>query len=83
MCAVMGPEIKVISQVADFSFEELWYELADEDHFWMQWRLAAFKNQMRRLRIPLDAAMRRPRSVAVGGLDPPVGTNDAMDRGPH
>lgn len=53
----MGPEIKVISQVADFSFEKLWYELADENHFWMQWRVAALKNQMRRLNIPWDKEM--------------------------
>ena len=54
----MCPEIKVISQVADFSFEKLWYELADENHFWMQWRVAALKNQMRRLNIPLEKEMK-------------------------
>lgn len=50
-------DIKIISQVSDISFNKIWHSLADERHFWMQWRLEAFKNQLSYLNIPLDRKM--------------------------
>jgi len=51
------PEIRIISNIPEFTFIEEWYELADETHFWMQWRLAAFAQQARYLNLPLDKKM--------------------------
>lgn len=51
-------DITIISQPNDFTFIEQWYELADQNHFWMVWRLAAFLNQARSLKIPLDQPLR-------------------------
>ncbi|MGE0266948.1 MAG: class I SAM-dependent methyltransferase [Candidatus Omnitrophota bacterium] len=48
------PDIQIISKPNDFTFVEQWYELANEEHFWMIWRLKAFMNQVRSLKIPLN-----------------------------
>lgn len=47
-------DIQIISTPNNFTFIEQWYELADQHHFWMGWRLRAFLNQARSLDIPLD-----------------------------
>ena len=52
-----GNKIKVISELNDFTFVHKWYDLADENHFWMQWRLRAFLNQIEYLGIAKDVPL--------------------------
>jgi len=39
-------KIQHLSKVENFSFPKEWYDLADENHFWLQWRFKVFLNQM-------------------------------------
>jgi SAM-dependent methyltransferase len=54
MNVLSRPAIKTLSPTTDYSFNQIWYEVADEFHFWMQWRLAVLIHQLRCLDIPLD-----------------------------
>jgi 2-polyprenyl-3-methyl-5-hydroxy-6-metoxy-1,4-benzoquinol methylase len=44
-------EIEVLSSDDPGEFTEVWYDLADKDHFWMRWRFTALKRELRRLGI--------------------------------
>jgi SAM-dependent methyltransferase len=46
------------------AFPSFWYESAGPDHFWMQWRFAAFLRQASRSGAPLDRPLR---ALEVGG----------------
>lgn len=46
--------IETVSPVQSYAFLDRWYELADESHFWFQWRLRALLRQLHDLRMPLD-----------------------------
>ena len=50
-------EIEVLSSDDPGEFTEIWYDLADEDHFWMRWRFAALKRELSRLGI--DTSLHR------------------------
>jgi SAM-dependent methyltransferase len=50
--------MRVLSQPAAVEFPEEWYDLAHEDHFWMQWRLRAFIRQLGDLGIPRHEPLR-------------------------
>src|SRR5260221_2171364 len=39
-------EIEILSSNDPYEFTEIWYEFADEDHFWMRWRVAALTLQL-------------------------------------
>jgi len=56
--SISTSKYKTISKLDDFSFVHKWYELADEDHFWMRWRLRAFLNQAKYLKISKDRSLR-------------------------
>ena len=47
--------IKIISKNSNFHFVEQWFDLADENHYWMQWRLRAFLNLIKSLGMPLTS----------------------------
>jgi SAM-dependent methyltransferase len=49
------PDIKFLSQRKSEIFPDQWYALAREDHFWMQWRLRAFLEQLKALKVDLNA----------------------------
>jgi SAM-dependent methyltransferase len=51
-------EITRLSEPPPSAFTEEWYDLATEDHFWMRWRLAAFRRELKDLGVPTDAAWR-------------------------
>lgn len=46
--------VEIISPEVQLPFLDSWFEIATEDHFWMQWRLQAAFSQFRRLHIPLE-----------------------------
>ena len=49
---------EVLSQVEAPDFPEEWYEHADENHFWVKWRVATYLKQLAALNIPIEAALR-------------------------
>lgn len=47
------PELIMVSRNDNYSFTNEWYEIALEDHFWMQWRFFVFKNLLKKAEISL------------------------------
>lgn len=47
----MQNELKVISPVKEYTFIQGFSDISSEDHFWYQWRLRAFINQLNELAI--------------------------------
>ena len=47
-----------VSKPVAYDFPHEWYALAAEGHFWLEWRLAAFLNQLADLDLRLDVAWR-------------------------
>ena len=56
--------VELVSALQRFSFAEKWYDLSAESHFWFQWRLAAFLEQLKRVGIPLTTPLK---ALEVGG----------------
>ena len=50
-------EIELLSADDPGEFTETWYDLADEDHFWMRWRFAALTRELSRLGIDTSLPM--------------------------
>jgi len=50
-------EIEVLSSDDPGEFTEIWYDLADEHHFWMRWRFTALKRELCRLGIDTSLPM--------------------------
>ena len=50
--------IQIISSLNGFSFIKTWYDLSNESHFWMQWRVVAFQNQASAVNIPLKEKLK-------------------------
>jgi len=46
------PRIEILSEQIDFRFVSKWYDLADESHFWMQWRFFIFFETLKKLPLP-------------------------------
>jgi SAM-dependent methyltransferase len=46
--------VEILSPAAEIAFPDQWYEIMDERHFWMKWRLRAFLRQCRALSIPTE-----------------------------
>ena len=51
-------DIKFLSGRTSEVFPDQWYALAREDHFWMQWRLRAFLEQLKGLKIDLRSPLK-------------------------
>lgn len=49
--------IKIISEKKNLKFVDTWYKLADENHFWMQWRFRALLRLWKDLHIPTDKSL--------------------------
>src|SRR6185503_18526760 len=47
------PRIEILSEQIDFRFVSKWYDLADESHFWMQWRFLIFTETLKKLNLPI------------------------------
>jgi 2-polyprenyl-3-methyl-5-hydroxy-6-metoxy-1,4-benzoquinol methylase len=52
-------EIRTLSEPVQTGFVDEWYAVATEEHFWIQWRIAAFLRQLR----DLGAETRKPAKV--------------------
>ncbi len=50
----MSKDIITLSTFDEIKFVERWYELANGEHFWMQWRHRVFQQQCRDLSIPTN-----------------------------
>jgi SAM-dependent methyltransferase len=50
--------IEHLSPPSRVEFPSEWYELSTSDHFWFRWRLAACQEQLREIRIRVDAPLR-------------------------
>lgn len=53
--------IEMLSDDDPTDFSEIWYDIADDDHFWMRWRFTVLTDEMRRLGIDM--------STPAAGLD--------------
>lgn len=51
-------DVVVLSDVRSENFPQIYYDIANEDHFWCKWRLAAFVQQLKDLDYPLDADLK-------------------------
>ncbi len=51
-------DIKFLSGRTSEVFPDQWYALAREDHFWMQWRLRAFLEQLKGLKVDLKSPLK-------------------------
>lgn len=51
-------KIQILSDPKDHDFVESWYGLADKDHFWIQWRFAAFFDQLKSAGIPTNSTFK-------------------------
>ncbi len=43
--------VEKLSQVSATEFPEIWYEIASENHFWFDWRLRAFLQQLKAVKV--------------------------------
>jgi len=41
----------VISKIDNCTFADEWYEIASDDHFWIQWRFSIFKKFLKKLNV--------------------------------
>ena len=48
------PELVIISKIENCHFENKWYEIASQDHFWMQWRFFVFVRLLKRIGISME-----------------------------
>ena len=63
-------KIEVLSSDDPAAFAEMWYELADDDHFWVRWRFAVLLREIRRLGLDTGAPL--------DGLDIGCGHGDML-----
>ncbi len=49
--------VEILSSKAQIPFVDTWFEIATEDHFWMQWRLQAALSQFQRVQLPLNESL--------------------------
>ena len=50
-------EIRILSRPEGHTFVKTWYDLSDESHFWMQWRVAAFLRQATAVNAPFKKSL--------------------------
>ncbi len=46
-------EPAIVSRIGNCSFTSEWYEIASDDHFWMQWRFSVFKEFLGMLNVQI------------------------------
>lgn len=63
---LMPEGIEVLSQSAAGQFEDEWYELADESHFWCQWRLIVLHQLLKDLNIPISRPETKVLDIGCG-----------------
>lgn len=51
-------ETVIISKAENSNFTNKWYEIASQDHFWMQWRFFVFEKLLKRIGIPKEKQLR-------------------------
>lgn len=54
----MSEQIEIITPLQTHEFLDSWYELSDEKHFWFVWRLRAFLQQLKDLKIPTNSSLK-------------------------
>jgi 2-polyprenyl-3-methyl-5-hydroxy-6-metoxy-1,4-benzoquinol methylase len=50
--------VEALSAVPAYSFPPDWYDAASADHFWMAWRLEAFRRLLRDCAVPTESHLR-------------------------
>ncbi len=53
--AALPPHVEILSGAEAIEFPGQWYDIMDQDHFWMIWRTRAFLQQCRALSISTEA----------------------------
>jgi SAM-dependent methyltransferase len=53
--AALPPHVEILSPAEAIDFPGQWYDIMDQDHFWMIWRTRAFLEQCRALSISTEA----------------------------
>ena len=53
----LPPHVEILSPAEVIDFPGQWYDIMDEDHFWMTWRVRAFLQQCRELSISTKAPL--------------------------
>lgn len=48
--------MEILSNDAPTDFSEIWYDIADDDHFWIRWRFSVLMDLIRRLGIDTSTA---------------------------
>ncbi|MEK7388354.1 MAG: class I SAM-dependent methyltransferase, partial [Elusimicrobiota bacterium] len=56
--------VELLSPLRPSSFEEGWYDIAEPDHFWLQWRLQVLLNALEDAGLSVDAPLR---ALDIGG----------------
>lgn len=51
------PELVIISKIENCHFANKWYEIASQDHFWMQWRFLVFERFLNWIGISVKEQM--------------------------
>lgn len=59
-----GPAIEYLSPVAETPFAGDWYDLSNDEHFWMQWRLRVALRLIQANGLPLDQPLH---ALDIGG----------------
>jgi 2-polyprenyl-3-methyl-5-hydroxy-6-metoxy-1,4-benzoquinol methylase len=54
---IAPPHVEILSPAEAIDFPGQWYDIMDEDHFWMIWRTRAFVQQCRELSISTEAPL--------------------------
>jgi SAM-dependent methyltransferase len=54
----LNTTIEYLSPISGTGFIDQWYELADANHFWVQWRFLALKNLLQQSNLPIDRPLR-------------------------
>jgi len=54
----LPPHVEILSLAEAIDFPGQWYDIMDEDHFWMIWRTRAFLQQCRALSISTETPLR-------------------------
>ena len=52
------PELIIVSKIENCHFANKWYEIASQDHFWMQWRFFVFERLLKRIGVSMGKHLR-------------------------
>jgi hypothetical protein len=51
-------KVEILSTIIPEGFPTEWYDIATENHFWLEWRRIAFLEQLQNLLIPIDKSLK-------------------------